>query len=102
MERPSIEAAPGVTIPRKFIIPPAVVAHRMQRYAIYLMACAFLLMAANLNTLTLETVLWFATGIAAVFALLCAITVVILHAIAWNFDRMREELHGGRTATDMR
>ncbi|MGD2135218.1 MAG: hypothetical protein PVF27_03615 [Gemmatimonadales bacterium] len=102
MERPSIEAAPGVVIPRKYVIPPAVLAHRMQRYAVYLMVCAFALIAANVSALSASAVLWFAAGIAAAFALLCASTVVVLNAIAWNFDRIREELKGGRQATDMR
>ncbi len=102
MERPSVEAAPGVVIPRKYVIPPAVLAHRMERYAIYLIAIAVLLLAVNFNALSLETVLWFATGLAAAFALLCGIAVGILNGIAWNFERMREELHGGREAVDMR
>lgn len=102
MDRPSVEVAPGVIIPRKFVIPPAVLAHRMQRYAVYLIVCSFLLMLANVRALSLEAVLWFASGLAAAFALLCATTVVVLNAIAWNFDRMREELRGGRQATDMR
>lgn len=102
MQRPSIEAAPGVVIPRKYVIPPAVLAHRMQRYAVYLMVCAFLLLAVNLSALSVSAVLWFAAAIAAAFALLCATTVAVLNAIAWNFDRLREELQGGRQATDMR
>lgn len=102
MQRPSIEAAPGVVIPRKYVIPPAVLAHRMQRYAVYLMVCAFLLLAVNVSALSVSAVLWFAAGLTAAFALLCATTVVVLHAIAWNFDRLREELQGGRQATDMR
>jgi membrane protein YdbS with pleckstrin-like domain len=77
-------------------------AGRMQRYSVYLMLCAFLLIAANIGALTLEAVLWFAAGVCAAFALLCAIAVVVLHAVAWNFDRMREELRGGRSAVDMR
>lgn len=102
MERASIEATPGVVIERKHVIPPAVMAHRMQRYAIYLMVLAFVLMAVNFRALSLEAVLWFASGLVAAFALLCAVAVVTLHAVAWNFDRMREELRGGRQATDLR
>ncbi len=102
MDRPSVEVAPGVVLPRKHVIPPAVLAQRMQRYSVYLMVCAFLLIAVNFRGLSLEAVLWFAAGLAAVFALMCAIAVVLLNAVAWNFERMREELRGGRHATDMR
>jgi hypothetical protein len=102
MERPSIEAAPGVIVVRKHVIPPAILAHRMERYAVYLIAVAFLLMGLNFGALSLEAVLWFATGLAAAFALLCAIAVVVLNGIAWNFERIKEELRGGREAVDMR
>ena len=102
MDRPSVEAAPGIVIPFKFSIPPTVLAHRMQRYALYLMICAFLLMALNMRALTFEAVLWFAAGLAAVFALLCATAAVLLNAVQWNFERLKEELHGGRQVTDMR
>jgi hypothetical protein len=102
MERPSVEAAPGIVIPRKFVIPPAVLANRMQRYALYLIVCAFVLMLANVRALSLEAVLWFATAIAAAFALLCAIASVILNAVQWNFERLKEDLTtGGRQAVDM-
>ena len=100
--RPSVEAAPGVVIPFKFVIPPAVLAHRMQRYALYLMICAFMLMALNYSALSLEAVLWFAAGLAAVFALLCATSAVLLNAIQWDYERLREEMRGGRQSTDMR
>ena len=102
MQRPTVEAAPGLFITRKHVIPPAVMAQRMQRYSIVLMVIAFLLMGFNLRTLTLEKVLWFAAGIMAVFAILSAVAVVILNALAWNFDRLKQELHGGLKATDMR
>ena len=102
MERPSGEAGSGVVIVRKHVIPPAVLAHRMERYAIYLIAIAFLLMAVNLSALSLEAVLWFATGLATAFALLCGVAVVVLNGIAWNFERIQEELRGGREAVDMR
>jgi uncharacterized membrane protein YidH (DUF202 family) len=102
MQRPTVEAAPGVFISRKHVIPPAVMAHRMQRYSIILMVLAFALMGFNLRTLTLEKVLWFATGVLAVFAILCAVAVVILNASAWNFDRLKQEMQGGTKATDMR
>jgi O-antigen/teichoic acid export membrane protein len=77
-------------------------AHRMQRYSLALIIISFLLVALNWATVTLPTILWVAAGVAAMFALLCAITVVILHAIAWNFDRLRMELRGGPEATDMK
>ena len=102
MSRPTVEASPGVFIERKYVIPPAVLAIRMQRYSIALMIVAFVLIATNYANVTLGIVLWFAAGLTAVFAILCAITVVILNAIAWNFDRLREELKGGRSAHEMR
>jgi hypothetical protein len=70
----------------------------MQRYAVYLMVMAFVLVGANYEALTLERVLWFAAGTTAGFSVLCAVAVVILHGLAWNFDRMRVELQGGRQA----
>ncbi len=102
MKRPTVEALPGVFITRKYVIPPAVMAHRMQRYSIILMVVAFLLIGVNFTTLSREVVLWFAAGITAVFALLCAIAVVILNALAWNFERLKQELHGGPEATDVK
>ncbi len=102
MQRPTVEAIPGVFITRKHVIPPAVMAHRMQRYSISLMIIAFLLIGLNFTTLSREVVLWFAAGITAMFAILCAVTVVILNALAWNFERLKLELHGGAEATDMK
>lgn len=102
MDRPTAEAAPSVITERRHVIPPAVLAQRMHRYSIYLMVMAFLVMAVNMASLSLEAVLWFASGLAAAFALLCAISVIILNAIAWNFDRMKEEIRGGRQSTDLR
>ena len=88
--------------PRKHVIPPAVMANRMSRYSVYLMGCAFLLVAANYQALTLSAVLWFAAVICAVFALLCAVTVIVLRGVAWNFDRVVMEMRGGRTSQSMR
>lgn len=102
MSMPSVEATPADRPDRKHVIPPAVLAGRMQRYSIYLMVAAFLLMAANFSALSVSAVLWFASGLVAGFALLCATAVVMLNAIAWNFDRLREELRGGRQATSLR
>ncbi len=90
------------TSERKHVIPPHVQASRMQRYSIYLLLGAFAFVGANYASLTMSSVLWFAAGICAGFALLCAITVVILHAIAWNFDRLREEQAGPRPSQDFR
>lgn len=87
---------------KRAVIPPAVLAHRMQRYSIYLIVTAFLLMAMNYDALSLSAVLWFATGLSAGFAILCAVAVVLLNAIAWNFDRLRDELRGGRPVIDLR
>ena len=102
MPRPTVEAAPGVFITRKHVIPPAVMAQRMQRYSISLMVIAFILVLLNLPTLTLEKVLWFAAGLMATFAILCAVSVVILNASAWNFDRLKQEMKGKSGATDMK
>ena len=90
------------TSEKRHVIPPHVEATRMQRYSIYLMVGSFALVGVNYASLTVASVLWFAAGICAGFALLCAITVVILHAIAWNFDRLREEQAGLRTSQDFR
>jgi len=90
------------TSERKHVIPPHVQAARMQRYSVYLLVGAFALVGVNYASLTISSVLWFAAGICAAFALLCAIAVVILHAIAWNFDRLREEQIGLRPSQDLR
>ncbi len=90
------------TSERKHIIPPHVQANRMQRYSLYLLGVAFALIGLNYPALTMASVLWFAAGICAAFALLCAIAVVILQAIAWNFDRLREEQAGLRASRDLR
>ena len=102
MTRPSVEVTPGVFLPRRHVGPPALLAHRMQRYSVALILIAFGLIGVNLPAMTTEKILWFAAGVAMVFSLVAAIAVVILNALAWNFDRMREELKGGRQATDMR
>lgn len=103
MNRTSGEEAAAIWADRKHVIPPAVLALRMQRYALYLMIGSFLLMAANFTALSAEAVLWFASGITAAFALLCAIAVIILNAIAWQFDRLKKELEGRASqAVDMR
>ena len=86
---------------RRQVIPPAVQAARMQRYSVYLMVLGFIIVAANYQSVTTGTILWFAAGITVTFSLLCAITVVVLHAIAWNFDRLREEWAGQRTAREV-
>ena len=102
MPRATVEAMPGVKLERKHVVPPAVMAYRMQRYSIALMIISFLLIAANVSMVSLPVVLWFASGLAAGFAIMCAVTVIILHAIAWNFDRLRDELRGGRQSQDMK
>jgi hypothetical protein len=86
---------------RRHVIPPAVQAARMQRYSVYLMVLAFIIVGANFQSVTPGTILWFAAGITVTFSLLCAITVVILHAIAWNFDRLRDEWAGQREAREV-
>ena len=88
----------NTTTERRHIIPPAVQAARMQRYSLYLVVLAFIIVGANYQSLTMGSVLWFAAGITAGFSLLCAIAVVILDAIAWNFDRLQSELDGRRSA----
>lgn len=89
-------------VEKKHVIPPAVQAARMQRYSVYLIACAFLLLGLNYEALTLKAVLWFAAGLSAGFAMLCAIAVILLSGQAWNFDRLREELRGGRQVQEMK
>lgn len=96
----AVRRSAGVT--RKPVIPPAVLAHRMQRYAVYLMVIAFLLLLGQLDALSPKAVVWFASGLVAAFALLCAVAVVILNAIGWNFDRLREQLRGGRGSLNRR
>jgi membrane protease YdiL (CAAX protease family) len=102
MKRPSVDAGPAVIIEKKYVVPPAVMAHRMQRYSVALIILAFLIVALTYTSPAPPILLWFAAGLSAVFALMCAVTVTVLHAIAWNFDRLREELRGGRDVTDMR
>jgi hypothetical protein len=77
---------------RKHVIPPAILAVRMQRYSIYLMVLAFILLAVNYRALTVSSVLWYSSILCAVFGLLCAVAVTILNAIAWNFDRLLLQL----------
>ncbi len=93
-KRPSL-----IIFTKKHVNLPALLAGRMQRYSIYLMVVAFVLLGINLAEITRETALWFMAGLSAVFALLCGIAVTILDAIAWNFERLREEL--GHTAITM-
>lgn len=83
-----------VTTERRTVIPPAVQAARMQRYSVYLVILAFIIVGANYQALAPASVLWFAAGITVAFSLLCAVTVVVLEAIAWNFDRLRSEWAG--------
>ena len=90
-------APPG----RKYVIPPHVQAARMYRYSIYLLVAGFVIIGVNYRSLTMSGVLWFAAGLCAGFALLCATAVVILHAIAWNFDRLRDEWAERRKAESL-
>ncbi len=88
----------NATTEHRHVIPPAVQAARMQRYSVYLVVLAFIIVGANYQALTMASVLWFAAGLTAAFSLLCATAVVILDAIAWNFDRLQSELAGRRSA----
>jgi hypothetical protein len=101
---PESEWQPTATVQvgKRAVIPPAILAQRMQRYSIYLIVTAFLILGVNYDALNLSSVLWFAAGLSAGFAILCAVAVVLLNAIAWNFDRLREELRGGRQVVDLR
>jgi hypothetical protein len=98
MTNPSFHTTEQPATKRGYVIPPSVQADRMHRYSIYLVATSFLIVGANYQSLTMTSVLWFAAGITAAFSLLCAICVVVLHAVAWNFDRLLEEMKGGRKA----
>lgn len=91
--RPSL-----VIFTRKYVNLPAVLASRMQRYSIYLLIMAFVLLGLNLHVLTRETAVWFVAGLVAVFAILCGIATTVLDAIAWNFEHLREELDTERTS----
>jgi hypothetical protein len=86
---------------RKHVIPPHVQANRMQRYSLYLLIAAFLLVGLNYPSLSMSSVLWFAAGLCAAFGLLCATAVIILHGLAWNFDRLRDEWAGRRSSQDV-
>lgn len=99
---PHAEPGTGEWERGRAVIPPAVLAKRMQRYSVYLMVAAFAFLALNFTAVNMSGVLWFAAGLCAGFAIMCAATVVILNAIAWNFARLTEELRGGRGAHDMR
>lgn len=96
MSTPAVNVDTQQETRRSHVIPPAVQARRMQRYSVYLIAVAFLLVALNYRAVTFTTVLWIAAGLSVAFSLLCAACVVILHGLAWNFDRLREEMKGGR------
>ena len=85
----------------KPVIPPAVQADRMHRYSIWMMVLAFLIIALNYQNITVSAVLWFAAGLVAVFAIVTAIGVTLMHGLAWNFDRLVEEVRGGRAAQDV-
>jgi hypothetical protein len=96
MQQVGVEAVSGIVIPRKFAIPPGTLAKRLQRYAVYLIVCCFALMLANVRAVSLETLLWFATAMAAAFALLCGVTAVILHAIQWKSEQPTEDIATSR------
>lgn len=87
---------------KKHVIPPAIQAERMQRYSVYLIVAAFLLIILNSEALTIKAVLWFAAALSAGLGMLSAVASVILSGLAWNFDRLRQELSGGRQAQDMK
>ncbi|MFQ5552054.1 MAG: hypothetical protein ACE5FJ_12545, partial [Gemmatimonadales bacterium] len=92
------EAAPVAHARVRPVLPPGIQAQRMHRYSIYLIVLAFVLVGMNVTALSVGAALWFAAGLTAAFSIVLAAAVVILNAIAWNFDRLREELRGGRTA----
>ena len=89
MKRPSL----AIFTP-EYVNLPGLLALRTQRYAIYLSILAIVLVVFNSSAITQESVLWFLALVAALFAIVCAICVTLLDAIAWNFERLREELHG--------
>ncbi len=86
-QRPSL-----IMFMKKHVNLPALLAFRMQRYSILLIVVAMVSLFFNRGEITGGTALWFIAGLSAVFALLCGIGVTILDAIAWNFERLREEL----------
>ena len=93
-QRPSL-----IIFMKKHVNLPALLAFRMQRYSLLLIVVAMVSLFFNRAEITPGTGLWFVAGLSAVFALLCGIGVTILDAIAWNFERLREEL--GHTAITM-
>ena len=86
-KRPSL-----VLFTRKHVNLPALLAHKMQRYSLLLIVAAFVLIGFNFEALTRESVLWFMAGLCAVMAILYGVATTILDAIAWNFERLRDEL----------
>jgi len=88
---------------KRYVIPPAVEAQRMQRYAVLLMIGAFALIGANIAELTPGRLMWFGALLLAIVAIVLAAAAVILRALQWHYDRLADEFHGVRrvTSTDV-
>ncbi len=86
-KRPSL-----IIFTRKHVNLPALLAHKLQRYSMMLIVAAFVLIGFNFEVVTRESVLWFMAGLCAAMAVLYGVATTILDAIAWNFERLRDEL----------
>jgi Na+/H+-dicarboxylate symporter len=88
---------------KRYVIPPAVEAQRMNRYAVLLMIGAFALVGANIAELTPSRLMWFGALLLAVVAIVLAATAVVLRALQWHYDRLADEFHGVArvTSTDV-
>lgn len=88
---------------KRYVIPPAVEAQRMQRYSVLLMIGAFALIGINIAELTPGRLLWFGAMLLAVVAIVLAAAAVVLRALQWHYDRLADEFHGVArvTSTDV-
>lgn len=97
MKRPSL-----VFFTQEYVNLPAYLAKSTKRYAIILSIVAVIAIAVNASSITQEKALWAIAGVSLVFAIICGIGVTILDAMAWNFERLREELGVQRQTVDTR
>ncbi len=81
---------------------PQSLAKSTKRYAIILAIVAVIAIAFNASAITQEKALWAVAGVSLIFAIVCGIGVTILDAVAWNFERLREELGVERHTVDTR
>lgn len=84
-----------------FVNLPSLLAKSARRYSIILTVVAMVAIAFNAPVFTQEKMLWFIAGVGVVFAIGCGICVTILDAVAWNFERLRQELGVERHTIDV-